>query len=561
MIKTIPLVEASVKEFVRNWKSIVLLIICPLILISIIFTSFNAEGIQKIPLGLIMKTPDFRINEFRSITKEFLTLKEYNSLDDCYAELKAGKEYACVEVIKELSFFLNINFDNTRGAVIWEVLARLKNTVDNLQKEETKNVAKGVLARLKTTLDDLERLHNELISANNKLDNYIFKTDRTITELKTLKSELNTALQSMKNDIDELKNSKSIAQQEKNTLYQEIKSKDYKNTANRIGFIGLQTGIPELTQISNELTSLENLIERYNQQVDDYFIKFDNRIYQYEQANDQGYQYTSQIDFKVQELENVKNELVNYKTKITLLQNRLDNIRNDMRGVERLDPEVLVNPVIIKNQPIYEGDFRSRNLVILQTVFPTLLLLVVLFLSLLISSFITLRNVNSSASKRVLLVKGIFVHDFLAGYISSLFITSIPIICVLLLGKYIFKIELFNNFGLIFLILFLLSSIFLMLGIIIANIIKKESIALLLTTFILIILIFFSGLLLPIEKMSNTAALFAINFPGKITIDALNQVIFYEQGLNTIGSSLVSLLIWLSGLTIIALAVKKVRDV
>ncbi|MBI4919172.1 ABC transporter permease [archaeon] len=561
MIKTIPLVQASVKEFVRNWKSIFLLIVCPLILISIIFTSFNAEGIQKIPLGLIMKTPDFRLNDFRSVTKEFIILKEYNSLDDCFAELKAGREYACIEVIKELSFFLNINFDNTKGAVIWEVLARLKNTVDNLQKEETKNVAKGVLTRLKTTLEDLERLHNELITANNQLDNYIFKTDQTITELRTLKSELSTTLQSMRNDIQELKNSKSTAEQEKNELYQEIKSKDYKNTANRISSIGLQTGTPELTQISNELLGLENLIERYNQQVNDYFVKFDNRIYQYEQTNEKGYAYTTQIDSKVQELENVKNELVTYKTKINLLQNKLDNARNDLKGVERLDPEVLVNPVIIKNQPTYEGDARSRNLVILQTVFPTLLLLVVLFLSLLISSFITLRNVNSSASKRVMLIKGIFVHDFLSGYISSLFITSIPMLCVLLLGKYVFKIDLFSNFVLVFLILFLLSSIFLMLGMIIANVIKKESIALLLTTFILIILIFFSGLLLPIEKMSDTAALFAINFPGKITIDALNQVIFYGQGFQTITSGLVSLLIWFSGLTIIALAVKKIRDI
>ena len=53
MKKTITLTIVSIKEFVRNWRSIILLLILPLLLIGSFFISFSAEGLQELPVGVI----------------------------------------------------------------------------------------------------------------------------------------------------------------------------------------------------------------------------------------------------------------------------------------------------------------------------------------------------------------------------------------------------------------------------------------------------------------------------------------------------------------------------
>ena len=53
MFKTIQLIKANLKRFIRDWKAISLLIVFPLILIGVVFVSFNPSGLRKVPVGII----------------------------------------------------------------------------------------------------------------------------------------------------------------------------------------------------------------------------------------------------------------------------------------------------------------------------------------------------------------------------------------------------------------------------------------------------------------------------------------------------------------------------
>jgi hypothetical protein len=180
---------------------------------------------------------------------------------------------------------------------------------------------------------------------------------------------------------------------------------------------------------------------------------------------------------------------------------------------------------------------------------------------LLISSFLSLAEINSTAHERIMLIRGIFWHEFFAIYLSSLIIISIPILCVLALGQYLFLIDILNNIGVVILLLFLLASIFILLGTALAYLIKKESITLLLCAFILVFLIFFSGFILPIERMSPISGAVASNMPGKITLSAFNEAVFYSQPLGALASAIHALLLWLAIMILITLTVKKVKNV
>ena len=98
-------------------------------------------------------------------------------------------------------------------------------------------------------------------------------------------------------------------------------------------------------------------------------------------------------------------------------------------------------------------------------------------------------------------------------------------------------------------------------GISIAYLVKKESITLLITTFILVFLLFISGFLLPIERMSAIPAAIAKFFPGKLALNAFNMVVFYDQGLSVVVSTISLLCVWFFFLVITAVVIKKVRKV
>ena len=187
-------------------------------------------------------------------------------------------------------------------------------------------------------------------------------------------------------------------------------------------------------------------------------------------------------------------------------------------------------------------------------------MLITLFLSLLISSFITLGEINSPASVRVKLVCGVFLAQFISVFVSSMLVICVPIICILWLGNSLFMIPIFLNLAPAATILLLLSGVIVLVGMLLAYVIKKESITLLVSSFFLVFLLFFSGMLLPVERMSSLPGTIASYFPGRIALAALFKTIFYGQGMAAISMELQYLLAWLLGLTIIALAVKKLKS-
>ena len=130
----------------------------------------------------------------------------------------------------------------------------------------------------------------------------------------------------------------------------------------------------------------------------------------------------------------------------------------------------------------------------------------------------------------------------------------------MLVGRYLFKIMILARLFEIFVILFLLSSIFIFLGICLAYLFKKESIILLVSSFLLVFLIFFSGFLLPIERMSKVSGFLAERFPGSLALSAFNKIAFHSQPFEATFDDIYLLLAWFFALVMILLIIKKWRD-
>ncbi|MFP4400967.1 MAG: ABC transporter permease, partial [Candidatus Woesearchaeota archaeon] len=238
-------------------------------------------------------------------------------------------------------------------------------------------------------------------------------------------------------------------------------------------------------------------------------------------------------------------------------------VRNNQTYIPKVE-EYIIGKTFRKNnneteENLLESIVKGINLIGLQTLYPNILILIVMFLSLLISSFISLNEINSTATQRHNLIRGIFFPEIISVYFSSLIVISIPLICIVLLGQYLFRLQIFQNALYISMILLLLISIFILLGMALSYLIKKESITLLISTFILVFLVFFSGFMLPIERMSNTANIVASNSPSTISLSAFNRIIFYSQGFEVIAPNVYQLIIWFGTLLLLTTLIKSMK--
>ncbi|NQU79308.1 ABC transporter permease [Candidatus Woesearchaeota archaeon] len=583
MIKTIPLVTASLKGFMRNWKSVTLLLVFPLLLVGLVFLSFNPNGLRDVPVGVIIDPyGSFSAEQIRT-SFPYLDISEYGRIDACLRDLKLAAQYACIRVEGNDPVKITINFDDTREPIIWEIIERIKTTIDGIKRKKSTDMTDSFLNNLVLTIQKVEVFKNDLSTVNSELDGYISDTDETIWSLSSSRDYISNTLDEMDSDVDDLDSLHSELSSQRRSFYSASTSylSDIQSYTQNVEVSTDPTAIYYGNLIDSRANSASNTIGDYNRDAKNNLNRMDGKIYDYRGRIDEGNAYLRGIDSQIRKLKQVKADFYNYKVRVMQKENELTAIQNEFGGLDSFDSSNLINPITIENLPAYrllaakryasetnietsqitqEEAEKGFSMVSLQTLFPTIFFVMVLFLSILVSNFVCLQNVNSPAYKRVKLVRGVFIHDFLSVYISSFLIIIIPVICMLIVGNFVFMIPIIANLPCIALLGFLLISTLILLGAGLAYLIKKESITLLVTTFFLIFLLFLSGFLYPVERMSNFVSYFALNLPSKIALTAFNKVAFYGQTVNNISVDILALVIWMAISIVAVLAIKRFRD-
>ena len=532
MKKTITLTIVSIKEFIRNWRSIILLLILPLFLIGSFFISFSAKGLQDLPIGVITND-NVDIGEINSRLSQVLVTKEFKNLDECLFELKQYKQYACTEIIKnnQFGYDLNLYYDNTKPLVIWGVVNQIKNIVDWVKKEKIKEIATKVLEQAGNAPSYINKIESELNNLETNFDGYTSTLDNSVSSIDNLKSN------------QQLYYSNSMSNLESLDQY-----------ADSLIFSGQQPYLQYGSEIKAKNDLLRNNLNLQNNNVNSLTSENTN-------------------------LNNVKNSLRNNKDVLIEMKSSLNSLRYYLGEINTIDPETIADPIQLKFNPTYlpkidpktlekyknnesniDTLIKGENLLTFQVIFPKILLLIVMFISLLTSSFVCLSYLESPATIRIKTIKKMFIPSFLAVFISSFLIIIIPIICVVILGNYLFLLPFFKKILIILLLISISMSIYVLIGMGLSYLIKKKSLTLIVSIFLLIFLLFFSGFILPIERMGRVPAKIASNFPGNIASDALNKVVFYDQPLNSLNSALLILSLTLIIILIIVLMIKYFRD-
>jgi len=468
-----------------------------------------------------------------------------------------------------------VSDDNTHETIIWEILQRIKYSTDALQQEKSMQVAGVFITTAQQTDQQLQELRQGMTDANTQLGNYIIQIDTSRQNLAQNRNDLANTLSQMDSDIQGAQQTSTQMQTDKNTFYDSATSgiSTTTNTLNSLTGLSSQQQMI-INPLFGQLSTLQNELNIYNNQAQSNINNFNAKIAGYQQASVKGHQELTQMDNANAQLLTTKQSLQKYQTNIQNTNNQMEQVHQSLKSLAALTPQDVSNPITLENSPVYTPTYNSYvqnltqeqlnkgiNLVSYQTLFPKILLLIVLFFSMIISSFISLNTINGQAHTRVKLVKRYFFPDFLSIFIAAMIVTTISITAVITLGNLLFQLPLLINIVPVGLIMILLIAVFTLLGMFISFMVRVESITMMVITFTLVFLMFISGFLLSPERMSPISAAIAESSPGMLGLSAFNRIVFYSQPIGTVSSSIYALIAWVLVLAALVLVVKKAKRI
>jgi ABC-type Na+ efflux pump permease subunit len=144
-------VKKNIKLIIRNWSSLVVIILGPLILLALVGYALSGSEIHDLSVGLITNEQSI-VSDLQQVMQETATIVSYNLIDDCIDDMKFEKIELCVvirgnfkPVAKDLaSGEVTFYYDNTRPKVTLLLLTAFKQQL-GLTSEQIGVTSAGVI--------------------------------------------------------------------------------------------------------------------------------------------------------------------------------------------------------------------------------------------------------------------------------------------------------------------------------------------------------------------------------------------------------------------------------
>ena len=575
MIKTFyTLVAKNCKNLFRNWASILLLIVGPLVILLIMIVAFSDISFHGITIGYI---GDHELVQPIIGRMDYLgNFQQYPVLEDCLLQLKQQKVHLCLDLKNYQSTYIDLYYDNTRGVISLMLISQLREGIsrekENILRNKTHSLISG-LDEIQNFIKDKQGNIQNIISS---LEGYKLEIATTQNEMLVIKNDIDfqiNELNIMKNDLHTLKDDidygYSKFNQNRNSIYQT--QNQLQNIRNNL--INLNQDTAVIDQAIYALDSLQSGLSTIQYTIVDAQNKVINTISKIDRAISSLQNAKTFIILTDDKLSNIKSSLTGKISELSILNGELNHKNQIISKTANIDVENMVNPFLLDIKPMFQDSKRVQvfketydlslpkrqtpdltSIDSVQTLLPFLISILICFVSIMISNIIILDEKHSPAYTRNLIspISG-FIH-ILSILFTILIILLIMISIVLGVSYIVFFLDITQSIATILTVTIFLILIYSLWGIALGFIINSTTTSLLITTFFMIINVFLSGAIFPVERMSKIILEVSSFIPFRDGLSILQQSIFYNIPLTSFVPQIINMSIIL-GFSIIVLMI------
>ncbi|MFC1768916.1 ABC transporter permease [Nanoarchaeota archaeon] len=310
-------------------------------------------------------------------------------------------------------------------------------------------------------------------------------------------------------------------------------------------------GIAELAMISDRINSSQSLIGDAEKNIGEFKSGIASANASYASAQEQLDQFEADKALAVLELVSAQMLLEENVGKIQNMSTAIDELNVRLQNVTSIRTETLLKPIKTILKPVTAQKSAFDFL------FPSLLTLVVMFVAILLSSTTILNERASRAHFRNYLTPVLDPIFVIGAVLSNLFIVLLQSGILSIIAYIFFKISITSDLLGLIMSLSLVSSVFILLGVIIGFLFNSEETATIASITISIILFFFSSLVVPIEQMVPSLAFFASKSPFVLGEAIFRKILIFNAGIMSAGYEIMMMSIYFVVLFVAAVFAQK----
>ena len=479
---------------------------------------FNTDGYNlKIGLSLENKTPLYQI--YKESLEEFnFNIYEFDNKDNCFEKIEEGNINVCFLFPQNFSLKNNeslkvdILIDSTKKNIKPIIENYLIKILENQNKNIKEKIVIDIIQKLDKTKKTSDLTNQRIKSAieinlefSKEIKSFLKSVDNVKQNIRFLENQNNNFQISLEEHLRNLnESSDNITSQIKEieNSTKDLINSDIDNSKKDI----LKENLEKIEEIEDSLNKI--ILSKKN----------------IENKNISSQILNAKKSINLIEV-NLKNILEINKKSLSILQNIQQLTKNNFEGLSSLEfsnPKAIVNPIDSKFSNLSKSSSNH-----LQSIFPTLIIGMIVFLSTFFSSnFQNVEKGKGVFNRNILSPKSSFLF-FFSNFVTLLSIIFIQMSILILTYKIFFlkSFEIVNPN--IFLYILLPISIFILIGMLIGNICKNNISNNLSSLITVLIFLTLSGKILPVEILPQKLFDVLIYVNPYLVVELLFRKIFF----------------------------------
>lgn len=498
MIELFKIISKNFKLLIRSKSSALIIILGPLLVIFLVGIAF--DNMNKFSLNIGTYSSGY--SELSDSFIEKLKAKEFrvdktSSEEQCIEKIKEGKLHTCIIFPPDLTIEsgkqneITFHVDYSKMNLIWMVLDTLSTKLDERSSELSLDLTENLLKKIESTRTAIisqQSAITDIKEDNAQINTKIAEFNLKVQELKTTSVDIRSFI------LDKVTGAKAEIE---STV---LKISDSNATESQINII-----TSSIYSIQTYLINIENKIQDPNDLTESDWSKI-NRL----------------LDEITGQISSINGILSGSSSKIDDIQSSLTNIQNELSSIQVNDAATVVNPITTIIKPVVPEKTYLNYL------FPSLIILVIMFISILLSTTLVMMEKHSPAYFRNFITPTRSITFIIATYLTNMIMVIAQIAIIIVISSYFFKAQVIPNLGVIILGLFLITTLFTFVGMIIGYIFTSEETATLASISIGSIFLFLSNVILPLESMPSYVRNIAEFNPFVLSESLLKKVMIFN---------------------------------
>ncbi|MBN1275129.1 ABC transporter permease [Candidatus Woesearchaeota archaeon] len=542
MSKLGQIIKKNLLLLFRSKSSAFVILFGPLFIILLIGLAFTNSASYDLKIG-------YHAPEGSELTARFVENMEesgfvvdsYGSIEECVETIKQGSTQTCIlfpedfrianNKTNEITFYV----DQSRTNFVYQIIDTVSSNLGVESAELSKDLTNSILDVLWQTERGIDNALAETIRIKAAAATAAGRAEEAagtaegmdLAEANVDTSDAEDYFESLENELFDLETTSGGVLADGRALESELEGVPYDTVA----FISFQEALDGLEEALDQ-TEIDRAaaVKLFSEAVDELDRSLDDLNGRLGEAREVNLETIGQIG--------------GIKEKVEEMQKDLDGLKRDLEGLGgTIDSLKVTSSETISNPITTTIEYISSKTSKLSYMFPYLIMLVVMFIGLLLSSTLIIMEKTSKSSFRTFCTPISEELLMIGNFTTSFLIVLVQLVIISGIAYFFMRSSLVSNIGVSLLLLFLGVVFFILLGMAIGYSLNSQEAVTMIAISIGSIFLFISNLILPLETLSQQLQLIIRGFnPYVISSEALRKALLFNAPLSQLSPEIITLL-------------------